>query len=68
MKEKRKKILLNSIVILSICFLFLFTFQVYQDYKYYSVYSKEELEEFFSLKDTLLWNLKQSRYIGVLVK
>ena len=47
MKENIKKILLNSIIILIICFWLLFIIQAYQDYEYYSVYSKEDLAEFF---------------------
>jgi len=47
MQEKLKKFLLNSIIIFIICFLFLCIFQIYQDYKYYSVYSKEDLAQFF---------------------
>ncbi len=65
MKEKIKNILSNSIIIFIICFLFLFIFQVYQDYNYYRVYSKEELAEFFSIKDTVLWNLKQLLYWSI---
>ena len=65
MKEKIKKILLNSAIIFIICFLFLFIFQMYEDYNYYSEYPKEELEEIFSMKDTLLWNLKQSLHWSI---
>lgn len=65
MQEKLKKILLNSIIIFIICFLFLCIFQIYQDYKYYSVYSKEDLVQFFSVKKMLFWNLQQSLYWSV---
>jgi len=60
MKENIKKIVLNSIIIFIICFLFLFIFRVHQDYEYYSVYDKEELAEFFSMKEILLWDLNQA--------
>lgn len=62
MKENIKKILLNSIVIFIICFLFIFIFQAYEDYEYYSVYNKEDLAQFFSMKKVLLGNLQQSLY------
>ena len=65
MKEKIKKILLNSVIIFIVCFLILFIFQTYEDYNYYSEYSKEELADFFSMKDTLLWNLNQSLYLSI---
>lgn len=65
MKENIKKILLNSIIIFIMCFLFLFIFQAYQDYEYYSVYSKEDLAQFFSMKKVLLWDLKQSFYWSI---
>lgn len=65
MKENIKKILLNSIIIFIMCFLFLFIFQTYQDYEYYSVYSKEDLAQFFSMKKVLLWDLKQSFYWSI---
>lgn len=58
MKENIKRILINSIIIFIICFLFLFIFQAYQNYEYYSVYSKED----FSVKEVLLWDLGQSLY------
>lgn len=61
MKENIKRILINSIIIFIICFLFLFIFQEYQNYEYYSVYSKED----FSVKEVLLWNLGQSLYWGI---
>lgn len=69
MKDKKDRIrqnLLNFIIIFIICFLFIFIFQAYEDYNYYSVYPKEELVEFFSMKDTLLWNLKQSLYWSIM--
>ena len=47
------------------CFLFLFIFQTYQDYEYYSVYSKEDLAQFFSMKKVVLWDLKQSFYWSI---
>ena len=65
MQEKLKKILLNSIIIFIICFLFLFIFQAYQDYEYYSVYNKEDLAQFFSMKKVLLWDLQQSLYWSI---
>lgn len=65
MKEKIKKILLNSIIIFIICFVFLFMFQAYQDYEFYSVYSKEDLEQFFSMKNVLLWDFNQSLYWSI---
>ncbi len=65
MKENIKKILLNSIIIFIMCFLFLFIFQTYQDYEYYSVYSKEDLAQFFSMKKVVLWDLKQSFYWSI---
>ena len=65
MQEKLKKILLNSIIIFIICFLFLFIFQTYQDYEYYSVYNKEDLAQFFSMKKVLLWDLQQSLYWSI---
>ena len=65
MKEKIKKILLNSVIIFIICFLVLFVYQAYEQYTYYSAYSKEELEEFFSMKDTLRWLLSQSLYWSI---
>lgn len=61
MKENIKRILINSIIIFIICFLFLFIFQVYQNYEYYSVYSKED----FSVNEVLLWDLGQSLYWGI---
>ncbi len=66
MKEKMKKILLNSAVIFIICFLLLFIFQSYETYNYYSEYPKEELAEIFSMKDTLLWNLNKSMYLSIM--
>ena len=65
MKENIKKILLNSIVIFIICFLFIFIFQAYEDYEYYSVYNKEDLAQFFSMKKVLLGNLQQSLYWSI---
>lgn len=65
MKENIKKILLNSIIIFIICFLFLLIFQAYQDYEYYSAYSKEDLAQFFSMKKVLLWDLQQSLYWSI---
>lgn len=61
MKENIKRILINSIIIFIICFLFLFIFQAYQNYEYYSVYSKED----FSVNEVLLWDLGQSLYWGI---
>ena len=65
MKENIKKILLNSVIILIICFWLLFIIQAYQDYEYYSVYSKEDLAEFFSMKKVLFGNLQKSFYWNV---
>lgn len=60
MKENTKKSLVNFLIVFIICFLLLFLFQVYQDYKYYSLYPKEELVQFFSMKKVLLFNFGQS--------
>lgn len=65
MKENIKKVLFNSIIIFIICFSFLFIFQAYQDYEYYSVYSKEDLAHFFSMKEVLLKSLKQSLCLSI---
>ena len=59
-KKRIKSILLNSILVFIICLVCTFSYSLYQDYEYYSVYSKEELAEFFSMKDTVLWELKQA--------
>ena len=32
----------------------------YEDYQYYSAYSREELAEFFSMKKELVWNMQQA--------
>ena len=45
--------------------MFLFIFQAYQDYEYYSVYNKEDLAQFFSMKKVLLWDLQQSLYWSI---
>ena len=65
MQAKLNKILFNSIIIFIICFLFLFIFQAYQGYEYYSVYNKEDLAQFFSMKKVLLWDLQQSLYWSI---
>ena len=65
-KKKIKTILLNSVVIFIICFLFLFIYQAYEEYDYYSIYSKEELAEFFSMKDTLVWILDRSLHWSIM--
>ena len=58
--KRRKSILLNTLLVFIICFLCTFSFFLFQDYEYYSVYSKEDLAEFFSMKKTVLWDLKQA--------
>ena len=50
----------------AICFLFLFLYKAFEDYSYYSVYSKDELAEFFSLKETLIYNAWQSLHFCTL--
>ena len=59
-KKRIKSILLNSILVFIICLVCKFSYSLYQDYEYYSVYSKEELAEFFSMKDMVLGELKQA--------
>lgn len=58
--EKIKKVLFNSMIIFLICFFGSFLIMTYQDYQYYSVYSREELAEFFSMKKELIWNMQQA--------
>ncbi len=65
MKENMKEILLNAIIIFIICFLFLFITQLYQSYEYYSVYSKEDLAGFFSMKKEVLFELGQALYWSI---
>ena len=65
MNEEIKKILLNSIIIFIICFLLLFIFLTHQVYEFYSIYSKEDLERFISIKEELFWNLKLSLYWSI---
>ena len=60
MNDKMKNILKNILIVFVIFFFILLAIQLYQDYEYYSVYDKEELAEFFSMKDTILWDMKQA--------
>lgn len=60
MREKIKMVLVNSIIIFLICFFVLFLIMAYQDYQYYSAYSREELAEFFSMKKELVWDMQQA--------
>ena len=65
MKEKLKRIFINSIIIFIICFLFLHIFQAYEDFDFYSKYSKEDFIKFFSIKEIIIWNLWQSFNFGI---
>ena len=60
MREKIKIVLVNSIIIFLICFFVLFLIMMYQDYQYYSAYSRKELAEFFSMKKELVWDMQQA--------
>lgn len=65
MKEKIKRIILNSVIIFIIFFMLLLIFQVWQDFKFYGAYSNEDFERFFSVKDILGWDLQQSFFWGL---
>ncbi len=65
MRASIKNIILNCVIVLAISFLLLFVYQLYENYNYYSEYSKEELAKFFSMKETILFNLKQSLYVSI---
>ena len=60
MKELVKNVLINCVIVFGICFLLLTLYMSYQEYGYYSEYSKEELASFFSMKETILRNLEYS--------
>lgn len=59
-KFNYKKFLINVLIVYSVCFILLFLFLLHQDYEYYSVYDREELMEFFSMKDTILFDFRQT--------
>jgi hypothetical protein len=60
MKKSIVNILINSLAVFAICFTLLFLFQAYESYDFYSAYSKEDLAEFFSLKEEMLFIFYQS--------
>lgn len=57
-----KIFLFNCLFIFTINFLLSFIFQIFQDYKYYSVYSQEEFSRYFSMQKIIFWDFSQSLY------
>lgn len=65
MKETVKNVIINCIIVFGICFLLFTLYEGYQEYGYYSKYSKEDLANFFSMKEIILWNLERSLFVTV---
>lgn len=58
--SKIKSILRNVLIVFAVCFTILLAIQLKQDYDYYSVYDKEDLKEWFSMSDTILYDIGQA--------
>lgn len=59
-QSKVKSILKNVLIIFAVCFTILLIIQLKQDYEYYSVYDKEDLKEWFSMSDTIMYDMEQA--------
>lgn len=58
--SKIKSILKNVLIVFAVCFTILLIIQLKQDYEYYSVYDKEDLKEWFSMSDTIMYDMGQA--------
>ena len=65
MKKKKKQLLLDILIMFGIHFTLLFLYQVYTDYRYYSVYNAEILAEFFHILEALIRNVFLSLFWGI---
>lgn len=65
MKEKTNNVLYNILIVFIIFFLSLSLYFLYSSYEYYSVYPKEELLEFFSIKKVLIHDLGRAFSLSV---
>lgn len=64
-KKKKKQLLLDILIMFGIHFSLLFLYQVYTDYRYYSVYNAEILAEFFHILEALIRNVFLSLFWGI---
>ena len=58
--SKIKSILKNVLIVFAVCFTILLIIQLKQDYEYYSVYDKGDLKEWFSMSDTIMYDMGQA--------
>ena len=65
MNSKVKDIIINIAIVFLICLVFVFGYLSYDDYLYYGGYSKEDLQNIFSLKDAIFRNLYMSLYFCI---
>ena len=66
MKKKKKQLFLDILIMFGIHFSLLFLYQVYMDYRYYSVYNVEILAEIFHISEALIRNVFLSLFWGIL--
>ncbi len=60
-KEHNYKYLIyNSLVLFAMCYLTILISSLMGDYDYYSVYDKEYLMTFFSMKEQIIFRIKQT--------
>lgn len=64
-KKKKKQLLLDILIMFGIHFSLLFLYQVYTDYRYYSVYNAEILAEFFHILEAIIRNVFLSLFWGI---
>lgn len=66
MKDSIKRVVINVVITVILIFILAASYLLKSSYEYYSVYTKEELAEFFSLKSTILHDLSQALQMTVL--
>jgi len=66
MKEKTKRVLLNTLYIFLLAILYFFTFQTYQDYNYYRTYYQGNFIGFLSMRNVLIWNFNRALYLSIM--
>lgn len=54
-----KYLIFNSLILFAICYLIILISSLVGDYNYYSVYDKEYLMTFFSMKEHIIFRIKQ---------
>lgn len=63
--KSNNKTLKLCLIVFIICFIGMFSLLLCQSYEYYSSYDKEDLLEFFSMKDTIAYYFEQALFWSV---